>query len=380
MLPDVGPEAPVTCNPVMQTGCSTGEKCTWIIDQNGDATTADIAHIGCAADGSLAVGATCNRADATVNGGADMCVAGAFCVGGACEVICDYQNQTGCDSDHKCQNYADVFTSGDTTVAGLCDPTCDPLTQRLLTDQSEACGTPATAPTKECVSGDFTTFTCAPSGSGDYPFTDRVPVTGTVYLNSCAPGYEPLLAASETDTTTVCTGFCAPLDIDNGSNHVNNGPGDGTVAVKNYGDATPTVGHGKCTPDDGSGTGGKGSIDGGQEECWYIWHFNFAQDGTLNDSPYNDVLGYCFANHQYEYDSDMSGSDDTTFPYCNTLPPRGPTTTGGSDDSMDFGCVKSSEDTDLFENGHTKRVNPLRYSHGAHVPYGQAVLKRHAFH
>src|ERR1041385_2188076 len=40
-----------TCNPIAQSGCKTGEKCTWIVDVDANPTTMaeEIGHIGCVA-------------------------------------------------------------------------------------------------------------------------------------------------------------------------------------------------------------------------------------------------------------------------------------------------------------------------------------------
>ena len=79
-LVDGGADAPTACNPVAQTGCQAGEKCTWIIDIDGTSTTPDVGHIGCAVAGTTPDGGTCQDATATANGGVDTCVAGDLCI------------------------------------------------------------------------------------------------------------------------------------------------------------------------------------------------------------------------------------------------------------------------------------------------------------
>ena len=45
-----------TCNPLMQTGCNAGEKCTWIIDATDPQY---VGHVGCVMDGTKNVGDAC---------------------------------------------------------------------------------------------------------------------------------------------------------------------------------------------------------------------------------------------------------------------------------------------------------------------------------
>ncbi len=44
------------CNVLTQTGCVTGQKCTWVEDNNA---SPPLGHIGCVADGTVAVGGAC---------------------------------------------------------------------------------------------------------------------------------------------------------------------------------------------------------------------------------------------------------------------------------------------------------------------------------
>ena len=134
-LLDAGVDAPVACNPVAQTGCMTGEKCTWIVDIDGSTTMAELGHVGCAAIGPSPTpdGATCTDATMAVNGGADTCVMGDLCISGKCKPICDPQLVGGasagaCAANYACATYAGVFSSGGPALAGVCEPTCDPLT------------------------------------------------------------------------------------------------------------------------------------------------------------------------------------------------------------------------------------------------------------
>ena len=48
---------PGTCDALAQTGCATGQKCAWIWDERD--ATAELGHIGCATDGTVAPGGAC---------------------------------------------------------------------------------------------------------------------------------------------------------------------------------------------------------------------------------------------------------------------------------------------------------------------------------
>ena len=106
---------PMTCNPLTQAGCNTGEKCTWIIDAT---TPMYVGHIGCEAAGTAAIGQACTFGAAGATG-FDNCVGGAVCsafgtpgTNGTCKQICD--NQGGmpmCDASHVCVQYARLFST-----------------------------------------------------------------------------------------------------------------------------------------------------------------------------------------------------------------------------------------------------------------------------
>ena len=65
------------------------------------------------------------------------------------------------------------FETAGTTVAGVCDPSCDPLTQDLKVGTAKAaCGSTNPAmPTKGCYGYDE--FNCAPGGMSTWTLTDR---------------------------------------------------------------------------------------------------------------------------------------------------------------------------------------------------------------
>jgi len=312
-LIDAAVDAAVACNPVLQTGCAAGEKCTWIVDIDGGPTTSDIGHIGCIANGTIAEGGACTDASMAAT---DGCVAGQLCVSRRCKPICDPQlvdgsAQGACSSNFSCSVYAGVFESGGDPTAGVCEPGCDPLTQRLKvgTTNVEACGSSnATTPSGTCVpSRGFLSFHCAPSGSIVYDKVDRVPpltdtVSGAPFGNGCAPGFIPFYFSDASGSmTTWCTGLCAALKTDMAiaaqPDHATDNQGDKTVAAKLVADPMPVAGHAVCAKTI------KGAADVQSpfgEDCRFIW-FPLAQGDPTKPSmsPFNDTLGVCFAFEKF---------------------------------------------------------------------------------
>jgi len=230
------------CNPLAQTGCNAGQKCTWIIDQ---LTPTYVGHIGCVADGTAAVGAACSFGAAGATG-YDDCQKGGVCssftssgsANGICKQVCD--NAGGdpmCDANHVCVTYSKLFSTGASSpaAAGVCDLACNPLTDNDFDGGSgsafhkttSTCGSNArvgcygapsqgTPPaTGWSCTGDFHTNT---DGS-DPGFRHRTKCTtanmcadtdGTIYLNSCNQGYEPLFYDMTGSTVVDCIAICKP--------------------------------------------------------------------------------------------------------------------------------------------------------------------------
>src|ERR1041384_6608 len=128
-LLDGGGDAAMACDPVAQSGCQAGEKCTWVVDIDGNASMDDVGHIGCVADGTVKLDGACDDARATVNMGADTCEHGLLCISRKCKPICDPQIVSGtatgaCPTNYACSLYAGVFESAGNAVAGVCEATC----------------------------------------------------------------------------------------------------------------------------------------------------------------------------------------------------------------------------------------------------------------
>ena len=345
----------VPCDPLAQTGCSVGDRCTWIVDQ----TAPTLGHNGCVANGTVGTGGACTLSN--VDGtGFDDCVGGDACVGGVCETICDPNGGAPtCDGTHACALYDGIFAnSGQPAVAGLCDPSCDPLTQ--TSGAAIACGSPTpTNPELGCYSGSFQQFSCSstPVARGaTAPLEDRDACTaangcqsasGVSFSNGCAPGFVPFFFDSGTSTQVDCTGLCAPLDTD--LTQATNGPGDATVLAKLPGDAAPVAGHARCTQG--------GRAKDANEECRYLSAFGVT-------GPLADTLGACLEPALF------------TEPLCSTLKPGTP---GPTDDpntfAVTFGCYSS---THAF--APHRAIPPARITHATHatlrIGYDHAAWRR----
>lgn len=314
-LIDANIDAPMACNPFMQTGCMANEKCTWVVDIDGTATMNEIGHTGCVATtaGDTADGQPCNDAVAGMNGGADTCIKGDLCIARKCKPICDPQSAAGaaagaCATNFACVTYAGVFESAGPASAGVCEPQCDPLSQQLKvgTTGIEACGSAdATKPTGSCVFGpDPATWVCAPTGPSLYGKTDRQPpltdpASMRPFPNGCAPGFVPLFFEDESGARkTVCTGVCAPQMTDSEivKTKAMANQGDPAALAKLTAETAPKAGNAVCVG------GKKGSTVSSPfgEDCRFYWWVLFGPDPAQADpSPYNDTLGFCFAYEKF---------------------------------------------------------------------------------
>src|SRR3569833_1734765 len=98
------------CNVLAQTGCNTGEKCTWIYDLVSADGTSILGHVGCAPDGDKAVHAQCTRNAA---GGS-----------GVCDLVSNNTNTNATTTnatDTASVAYHFIFEVSSMAVAGVCD-------------------------------------------------------------------------------------------------------------------------------------------------------------------------------------------------------------------------------------------------------------------
>lgn len=350
---DAGIDAPTAgvCDPIKQTGCDAGQKCTWIRIQA--TSTSQVGQLGCVADGTVALNGSCTWGAAGSSTGYDNCVKGNICLAssrtdkasGLCLGICDITALAGaagaCATNYACGRYSNFFeNAGDpATSTGLCDPTCDPLSQTRDYDKTALsgahCGGPLDAnmkPTKACIglpSSDATPsqFTCGnvldPTKVGDTFAYDAT--LGGVYLNSCAAGYIPLLydntadAKAQNEMKVICVAYCKPA------------PTSSTPAnIANAGGAAPYT----CAA---AGTGGS-------HQCRYWW---FLEGAMTPVSTASNNVGYCFDYTQYSYDGTGLHPPKTATepdPDCKTLSDVNKTFdagTGGTQtvpDNIFWGC------------------------------------------
>jgi hypothetical protein len=348
--PDAAPDASGVCNPLTQTGCASGDKCTWIVDDAASAT----GHVGCAPAGTVGIGGVCMNSGGV---GPDDCIGGSVCVAGECKTICDPAAAVatnGCDAQHACSRYSGLFEDQGVISYGACDPACDPLTQALFggTGNLAACGaTVADSPNKGCYTFDFNVFTCAPVGAVTLTLTDRTPPRtdsgGNPFVNGCAPGFMPFFLEQTGSTRALCTGLCAPLETDN--TRPQNAIGDPAALGKLPGDAAPVAGHATC------GVGIKGSES--PEDCLFLWSFLTDSNGQPGPSQYNDTLGVCFAFSHFTFDP--GNGTQVPIPGCETLSPA---------EAPQFGCFTSAHSVLNLAPSH--RDFRLAYGPGiAHRPH-----------
>ncbi|HEY4059385.1 MAG TPA: hypothetical protein VGM39_22360 [Kofleriaceae bacterium] len=360
---DAAPLPTDVCSPLDQTGCNAGEKCTWIEDQDSP----PIGHIGCAATGSIAIGGTCT--DGT---GGDDCVKGSYCLGGTCKQVCDLDGGTpACGIEGVCTQYAGIFENAGSTYAGVCEPSCDPLTQRV--GAVEACGSPTPAsPTKGCYG--FSDFSCAPAAATTLTKTDRQPpntnASGNPYLNGCAPGFIPFFYDSTGSTVTLCTGLCAALEIDNTAAHAGNQLGSASAIGKLPAGAAPVAGNATCASNK------KGSLP--SSTCVFMWSYLVDDQGDLPPSfaPWTDKLGVCMATSQFKYDANGDFTPETPYPACATLPPRSAATPGDYDDAADFGCQLRAH-SQLVGSQHAGSHARTPLLGAGRIPRGTLEITRH---
>jgi hypothetical protein len=336
---DVGP-----CSPLTQTGCQTGEKCTWVIDAT---IPLYVGHVGCVPDGTKNIGEPCTYGAAGATG-YDNCFRGGVCstfetpgVQGTCKQVCDNAGGTPmCDATHACVTYPRLFSTGATSppAAGICDQRCDPLADNdfdgsgsALDRTGSGCGSD---PQIGCYglprgSPPETAFTCMAERNYGRALRHRSECTqatgcadtnDVIYVNSCNQGYLPVLRESTAVSTAICVAMCAPLDCYAGHCGSND---------ENRLGAAPH----RCMPPDAVGNFGS------DEECQYLWREELDGSGHLLRSPYSDTVGFCLDHSQYLYDP-AGGSDLTTpLPSCKDLPLDG---SGSALDAVDLGCVSTA--------------------------------------
>jgi hypothetical protein len=340
--------APAACNVLTQDGCDPGEKCTWI--RVAASPSSQLGQLGCVPDGSVAINQACSYGAAGPTTGYDNCVEGLVCLAssqtdmaqGLCREICDLTNTeaaAACPSFYSCGAYSKLFSnaSSETPSGGICDPTCNPLTNELddtslsSTDRAncgeglEDDGAGGMRPTHGCYglassNANPTDYSCARSQWGG---GHRTELAEPIYLNSCDPGYVPALAESTANLeTAICVAICDPHDT-------------------SLSDTTSPGGDSPHTCAD------KGAI-AATEECIYQWWF---EDATTPISLGSDAYGLCLDYTKYNYDDDNNaGTANVTFPACATLGFTGDPNTA-PDEAWMWGCTSTASIPTAFAPG-----------------------------
>ncbi|HSQ63645.1 MAG TPA: hypothetical protein VLM85_10545 [Polyangiaceae bacterium] len=323
---DAGDASVPLCDPIAQTGCNTGEKCTWVRDTLSPTVTGELR---CVQDGNVNSGGNCSYGASGSTTGYDNCKKGLICkapltesAAGSCVQICDVtatSNAPGaCPANMACSTYSSYFVNNGSPTTGLCDATCNPLTQVRLTDNAPTCGGTINngQPTLGCYgmpSQDTspTTFTCTTAGlvANNSDVVCNQSNSCGPYTNGCAPGYLPLMNASTSSTDRICVALCEPDDTSLES-HPNPGGKNGHTC------------------------GAAGA--GGTHECRYWW---MAEGSTTPISQWSDGLGYCMDYTKYMYDSNNDNIPDTVFPSCTTLSLTAHNFSSTISDAEYWGCI-----------------------------------------
>lgn len=192
------------CEPVAQTGCSAGQKCSQV---TLSAEPEPPLETRCVQAGTQAKFETCSHGDPG-DSGFDDCEAGLICFGGACQEICSADPDS-CPADATCQEGPGIFP--DRPGTGLCLVQCDPLVQNCPED-----------------SGCFVTL-----AGGDRicaePNLGQEQGSACMFANDCETGHGCLLIRSELDSALTCAFFCNPAG---GSPTCAEGPGSAFNCIR----------------------------------------------------------------------------------------------------------------------------------------------------
>jgi hypothetical protein len=301
---DCGPAWAAPCNVAKQEGCPSDKRCGFIVINNTQATP------GCVPIGGAGALERCSNGTPGTTTGFDDCQAGLVCISGECRAACRPGEDT-CGSSFACLPYASFGDSFGNL--GACEPTCNPITQVRDLDQAPACGSPNPAsPNRGCYGVPGSSFVCTPAGNALK--THRQPATdenGDLFLNSCAPGYAPLLpmglvTGGTVDATPACIAFCSPAVVHSGATAQAQGVSPHTCPAR--GANAPT------------------------EECRFFWLLEQAR------SAYSNTVGFCLDPGRYTYDDDRNDSTPgVPLPSCTTLA-SSDTNANGQPDHLEWGC------------------------------------------
>jgi hypothetical protein len=399
---DSNRDAVSQCDPLKQTGCPVGQKCSWFIDALDPPQY--IGHLGCTPDGTANIGDAC-MFGAPGETGVDNCKAGSVCSayrGGAnpgiCKAICDQAGgNPQCDSSHVCVTYSDLFATGETTPAsaGVCDVACDPMTDNdydgsgsdgtggILSGPASAkrsmtCGSAANVGCYGGPSGGTppaTGFSCtnevhyalgsANGGLGLRHRTQCLTTNGCaaagpkIYLNSCNQGYVPLIVESTEVSTRICMSICKPANCFSGSCGAGNVNRAGEMNDGcRLGDRVNASSTGPMWDD--------GNSDGGGEHCQFMWINEISDDNMFLPSKNSNTTGFCYNHAAYKFNKDSDattgvGGREAPLPDCATL-------------ADGFGSGSSPSAPDYYGAAELGCVDTMHAGLGSALAQGKAVV------
>lgn len=289
---DGGPPPP--CDPVAQTGCEAGEKCTTV-----SLITEGRRETRCAPAGTVGLLGSCTTAtaDGVEN---DDCAAGLFCSGQMCVPICSLEPDS-CPTGFACGRYSSLFEDRAEPL-GLCTETCDPVSQVRDIDGALACGSPdPSAPTRTCVG--FGPFICVILPPDALDRVHGSPALGP-FINGCAPGYMPVFTDPATGEA-ICGAFCRPQETHSGATAGAQGaPGSGFTC-----------------PDRGAPNA----------ECRFVWLAQNESDPLFREF---DQVGLCIDYQDRPHPTNPA----EPWPSCTTLSSTD-TDSNGQPDHFEWACA-----------------------------------------
>ena len=233
--------------------CPDGWRCAPVMGAGGEIEP----H--CVPDGEVPIGGFCEPwliKEEVTGYRHDDCLGASMCIGNECRAFC--QIGSSCEGPYACVGYGILPNDPE---LGVCDPTCDPVTQVRNTDGAGWCNSTNIAqPERTCVGQTNGPFFCAPTQ--DVNATHGF-VPSPAYLNSCAAGYMPF--GQDVAGNPMCVAMCSPAP----------------TSMLNQANAGGQPGSGYTCTDRGADTA----------ECRYI---HILQDpGQPGYGLYNNV-GFCF--------------------------------------------------------------------------------------
>jgi hypothetical protein len=196
IIPDEPDAAvPQSCDPVQQTGCEGGEKCTWEVVSDNPL----VGRTACVPEGNVDVGGPCLPASAERT---DECRGASYCISGTCTPVCTI-NPNSCALGTRCTLVEDFFEDLNDTV-GACKPICDPVMQ--------TCPLPQACYMVDLRSGEGACST-VPAGAAtqtqDKPCYGSQP--GVCDFNGCARGFSTFHTMWSGFTEYLCMQTCTPV-------------------------------------------------------------------------------------------------------------------------------------------------------------------------